>query len=89
MKREIDEISSKIGKINNGKGKWYETDHKDFVRIFNRFSGNDRKIIDECIKVLGMNNTEIVDHLELYENYLQLEKEKKLISEEYKQIKNM
>lgn len=36
-----------------------------------------------------MNNTEIVDHLELYESYLQLEKEKKLISEEYKQIKMM
>lgn len=36
-----------------------------------------------------MNNTEIVDHLELYESYLQLEKEKKLIAEEYKQIKMM
>ena len=28
-----------------------------------------------------------MDHLELYEKYLQLEKEKKLASEEYKQIK--
>lgn len=34
-----------------------------------------------------MKNIEIIDHLQLYEKYLQLEKEKKLITEEYRQIK--
>jgi len=34
-----------------------------------------------------MKNIEIMDHLEVYENYLQLEKEKKLATEEYKNIK--
>lgn len=31
-----------------------------------------------------MKNTEIMDHLEVYETFLQLEKEKKIISEEYR-----
>lgn len=28
-----------------------------------------------------------MDHLEIYEKYLQLEKEKKIVAEEYRQIK--
>ena len=52
--------------ISNGKGKWFDTDHKDFIKIYNRCGGNDKKIINEGIKVLGMKQTEIMDHLELY-----------------------
>ena len=36
-----------------------------------------------------MNHTEIVDHLDVYEQYLQLEKEKKIVNYEYKQIKEL
>ena len=70
----------KIAKISNGRGKWFQSDHNDFVKIYNKCGGNDRKIIEEGVKILGMKNTEIMDHLEIYENYLQLEKEKKIIS---------
>lgn len=57
------------------------------MKIYNKYRGSTKKIIEEGVKILGMKNTEIMDHLEIYENYLQLEKEKKIISEEYKQIK--
>lgn len=73
--------------MNNGRGTWYQTDHVDFVKIYNKYRGSAKKIIEEGVKILGMKNTEIMDHLEIYEHYLQLEKEKKIISEEYKQIK--
>lgn len=63
---------NKIAKINNGKGKWFDTDHRDFVKIYNKCAANGKKIVSEGIKLLGMNQAEIMDHLELYENYLQL-----------------
>ena len=87
LKKEIDDIIAKIAKINNGRGKWFQSDHNDFVKIYNKCGGNDKRIIEYGVKILGMKNTEIMDHLEIYQNYLQLEKEKKLISEEYRQIK--
>lgn len=65
---------AKINKISNGRGKWLASDHNDFVKIYNRCGGNDKRVIEEGVKILGMKNTEIMDHLEIYENYLQLEK---------------
>ena len=72
LKQEIDTIGKKILKLNNGKGKWLNTDHQDFVRIYNKFQGHSKRIIDEGVKVLGMSNIEIIDHLQLYEEYVQL-----------------
>lgn len=66
LRQEIDGIGKKILKLNNGKGKWLNTDHQDFVRIYNKCQGNSKKTIDEGIKILGMTNIEIIDHLELY-----------------------
>ena len=63
-----------MGKINNGRGKWFQSDHNDFIKIYNRCGGNDKKILAEGVKVLGMKNTEIMDHLEVYETFVQLEK---------------
>lgn len=63
MKGEIDSIQKKILSLNNGKGKWFDTDHRDFVKIYIRCNGNDKRIITEGAKVLGMNQTEIMDHL--------------------------
>lgn len=63
LKKEIDDISMKILKINNGRGKWYQSDHNDFVKIYNKCGANGKKIIEEGVKVLGMKNTEIMDHL--------------------------
>jgi hypothetical protein len=80
-------VNKKLLTLNNGKGKWFDTDHKDFIKIYNKCGGNDKRIIADGIKILGMNQTEIMDHLELYDNYLQLEKEKKIASEEFRQIK--
>lgn len=57
LKRQISEIGAKIAKINNGRGKWFVTDHNDFVKIYNKCAGNDKKIIEEGIKVLGMKST--------------------------------
>jgi hypothetical protein len=87
LKKEIDGINMKIMKINRGKGRWFDGDHKDFIKIYNRCRGEAVKIVDESSKILGMKSIEIMDHLEVYENYLQLEKEKKLATEEYKSIK--
>lgn len=72
LKKEIDDILGKIAKLNNGRGRWFQSDHLDFIKIYNRCGGNDRKIIEEGVKLLGMKNTEIMDHLEIYESYLQL-----------------
>jgi O-glycosyl hydrolase len=44
-------------KLNGGKGKWYQTDHQDFIKIYNKCNGNGKKIIEEGVKVLGMKNT--------------------------------
>lgn len=63
LKKEIDDISMKILKINNGRGKWYQSDHNDFVKIYNKCGANGKRIIEEGVKVLGMKNTEIMDHL--------------------------
>lgn len=57
LKREIDEISSKLAKISHGRGKWFQSDHNDFIKIYNRCGGNDKKILAEGVKVLGMKNT--------------------------------
>ena len=46
-----------------------------------RCGGDAKKIVEEGVKALGMKNIEIMDHLEVYETYLQLEKEKKLAAE--------
>ena len=45
LKREIDEISSKLAKISHGRGKWFQSDHNDFIKIYNRCGGNDKKIL--------------------------------------------
>jgi O-glycosyl hydrolase len=66
LKREIDEINEKIKKINTGRGKWFSSDHQDFIKIYNKCRGNDKKILAEGVKILGMKNTEIMDHLEVY-----------------------
>lgn len=57
LKKQIDDIGMKILKINGGKGKWFQSDHNDFVKIYNKYSGNDVKIIEAAVKVLGMKNT--------------------------------
>lgn len=36
-----------------------------------------------------MTNTQIMDHLETYDQYVQLQKEKKIVTFEYKQLKFM
>lgn len=35
----------KIAKINGGRGKWFLSDHNDFVKIYNKCGANDKKII--------------------------------------------
>jgi hypothetical protein len=45
LKKEIDEINTKIIRINRGKGKWFDGDHNDFVRLFNRSGGDAKKIV--------------------------------------------
>lgn len=87
LKKEIDEINTKIIRINRGRGKWFEGDHADFIKIYVRCGGDAKKIVEEGVKALGMKNIEIMDHLEVYETYLQLEKEKKLAAEQFKSIK--
>ena len=77
----------KIMKINRGKGKWFDGDHKDFIRIYTRCRGDAAKVVEEGQKILGMKNIQIMDHLEVYQKYLQFEKEKKLASEQFKSIK--
>ena len=61
----------KIMKINRGKGKWFDGDHKDFIKIYTRCRGDAAKVVEEGQKMLGMKNIEIIDHLEVYEKYLQ------------------
>jgi hypothetical protein len=65
-------VNNKIAKINRGRGKWFEGDHKDFMKIYNRHKGDASKVVEEGVKMLGMKNIEIMDHLEVYESYLQL-----------------
>jgi hypothetical protein len=43
-------------KINRGKGKWFDGDHKDFIKIYNRCRGEPTKIVEEGVKLLGMKN---------------------------------
>jgi hypothetical protein len=63
LKQEIDELNKKISKINRGKGKWFDGDHNDFVKIYNRCGGDAKRVIYEGETILGMKNIEIVDHL--------------------------
>jgi hypothetical protein len=56
-------LNKKISKINRGKGKWFDGDHNDFVKIYNRCGGDGQRVIEEGMKILGMKNIEIVDHL--------------------------
>ncbi len=55
LKKEIEESNKKILQLNHGKGKWFDTDHKDFIKIYNKCGGIDKRIINEGIKILGMN----------------------------------
>lgn len=57
LKKEIDMITAKIAKIANGRGKWFQSDHNDFVKIYNRCAGNTKRVIEEGVRVLGMKNT--------------------------------
>lgn len=57
LKKEIDVIGMKIMKIGNGRGKWYQSDHNDFVKIYNKCGANAKRVVDEGVKVLGMKNT--------------------------------
>ena len=56
LKKEIDSINTKIVKINRGKGKWFDGDHKDFIKIYNRCRGEPTRIVEEGVKLLGMKN---------------------------------
>lgn len=42
------------------------------MKIYNRHKGDASKVVEEGVKMLGMKNIEIMDHLEVYESYLQL-----------------
>ena len=53
-------------KINRGKGKWFDGDHNDFVKLYTRLGGDAKKLVEEGVKVLGMKNIEIMDNLEVY-----------------------
>jgi hypothetical protein len=50
-------------KINRGKGKWFDGDHNDFIKLYNRLAGDPQKIVDEGVRILGMKSIEIMDHL--------------------------
>ena len=56
LKKEIDGLNSKIARVNRGRGKWFDGDHKDFIKIFNRWKGEAAKIVEEGVKMLGMKN---------------------------------
>lgn len=45
MKKEIDELNKKISRLNRGKGRWFDGDHNDFVKIYNRLAGDAQKIL--------------------------------------------
>jgi len=59
-------LNKKISKINRGKGRWFDGDHADFVKIYTRCGGDAERLVEEAVKVLGMKNIEIMDHLEVY-----------------------
>lgn len=66
LKKEIDSLNNKISKINRGQGKWFDGDHKDFIRLYNKWKGDAKKIVQDGVNVLGMKNIEIMDHLQVY-----------------------
>jgi hypothetical protein len=39
LKKEIDMLNTKIVKINRGKGRWFDGDHNDFLKLYNRCRG--------------------------------------------------
>jgi hypothetical protein len=45
LKKEIDLINGKILKINRGKGKWFDGDHNDFIKIYNRCGSDAKRIV--------------------------------------------
>lgn len=45
MKKEIDELNKKISRLNRGKGRWFDGDHADFVKIYNRCAGDAQRIL--------------------------------------------
>ena len=57
LKKEIDDLNRKISIINKGKGKWFDGDHNDFMKIYTKSNGDTKKVLEEGCKILGMKNT--------------------------------
>lgn len=62
----VEEIDKRLKTMGGEKGKWLESDHKEFVKIYTRFKGNEERTVKGCLDILGMNNIEIIEHLEHY-----------------------
>lgn len=90
VKKSIESIDRAIRTNGGASCSWAEEEHKDFLKLRTKHKNNMNRgvFIEDCVSVFPLfDRKDILEHIERYRTYSNLENEKKALVENYKLLK--